>query len=267
MNTRTIGHGAARLATWMLGIATLLILTAPRSAAASVESGLRIAEAVRTEHAITSQLLGMRVFVDVLRVAAPHDAARTRADTEVVFIADSDNLCLTLAEQIRAGATHAGGSVLIVGIRAADAFIDAPNAFAAFIEDELKPYIASRYDVNMRHTALLGSEITGTLVLHVMFNKPGALGRYVVVSPNLAVDSERIFREEVSFGNEAVRLYVVGGESDATDANSNLLDALDARLYTRSRPLLDYRFHILPDATSRATVIRGFVHGLNFRRE
>jgi len=58
------------------------------------------------------------------------------------------------------------------------------SAFLHFLQDEVTPFVAARYE-SSGTTTLFGSSLGGLFVTHVLMTDPGAFGRYIAVSPAL----------------------------------------------------------------------------------
>ena len=97
------------------------------------------------------------------------------------------------------------------------------GAFLAFIEEELKPFIASRYSVEEGDQTLTGMSLGGFFALHTLFHSPGSFSRYAALSPSLWWGNGELFRNEASLaartGDLPVKLFLgVGGDEDADGA-------------------------------------------------
>lgn len=73
------------------------------------------------------------------------------------------------------GQPQAGGTATEGG---ADRLLD-------FIEQEVKPMIAAKYQVNNRRQALFGHSFGGLLVLHALFTRPGSYSTFLASSPSI----------------------------------------------------------------------------------
>lgn len=60
--------------------------------------------------------------------------------------------------------------------------------FISFIEKELQPYIAKRYQTNMDKT-IIGESLGGLLATEILFKKPSLFNRYIITSPSLWWDN------------------------------------------------------------------------------
>ncbi|WP_153462164.1 alpha/beta hydrolase [Sediminibacillus terrae] len=81
------------------------------------------------------------------------------------------------------------------------------EAFANFIESEVKPMISEHVSINTRKQALFGHSLGGLFVLYSLLNYPGSFQRYVACSPSVWWDDRGIFRylEEWDKGKKQTR--------------------------------------------------------------
>lgn len=57
--------------------------------------------------------------------------------------------------------------------------------FSRFIEEQLKPFIESRYPVDTSNQTLLGVSLRGLFVLRTLLTAPASFQRYVAISPSI----------------------------------------------------------------------------------
>ncbi|HBZ93749.1 MAG TPA: alpha/beta hydrolase [Pseudomonas sp.] len=183
----------------------------------------------------------------------------------VVYVLDAELFFPLLAQQALMYTPHAARdgreAVLVVGIgypgdapfdipaRAEDYTPPAPNLgdshtreggaerFLDFIEDEVKPLVASRYKVDTRRQTLFGHSYGGLFTLYSLLSRPQAFQRYVAASPSLwwhrryAFDLLETFASHEPRPNVRLMLSVGAAEQPATDAP--LLDARQKHLAER----------------------------------
>ncbi len=144
------------------------------------------------------------------------------------------------------------------------------DAFLAFIEEDLKPFIASRYAVDPADQTLAGLSLGGLFALHALFTAPTAFRRTIAVSPALWWDNGVIFREEAALahraGDLAVDLFLgVGGLEEEDGAPywpvSNLA-RMDAALRSRPYPGLRLTHHVFADETHMSVFPGALSRGL-----
>lgn len=151
--------------------------------------------------------------------------------------------------------------------------------FAAFIEEELKPFIAARYPVDLSDATLVGMSLGGLFVLYSLFTDPARYRRYVAASPGLYWDNRRIFELEAAsidrLSKAQIEVFLsAGGHEEAMDAPSRFVSnvyELDARVRSRRHSNLNLRFHVFPDETHMsvfpAALSRGLVEVFGGHRE
>jgi len=95
------------------------------------------------------------------------------------------------------------------------------HRFMGFIQDRLKPLIASRFDVDGSDQTLIGVSLGGLFVLRTLFEEPTAFQRYVAVSPAIwwndcaLLDTES---EASAAGRIAGRLFMGVGSDEQAQA-------------------------------------------------
>lgn len=93
------------------------------------------------------------------------------------------------------------------------------SRFLHFIEEELKPFIESRYSVNPDDATLVGDSLGGLFALYALLQQPATFNRYVIGSPVLFWDKGFMWGLEECYANrfEDLRADVfigVGGQED-----------------------------------------------------
>lgn len=59
------------------------------------------------------------------------------------------------------------------------------DRFLAFIDDTLKPWVASHYAIDPQHQALMGHSLGGLFTLHALLSQPEGFSHYIAISPSL----------------------------------------------------------------------------------
>lgn len=104
------------------------------------------------------------------------------------------------------------------------------DAFALFIERELKPQIAARFHLNPARQSLLGHSYGGLFTLYRLLQQPAAFQRYFAISPSLWAAEGRV--ADMGFSQPpAARLavWIGGNEQPAASANPARTARLEAR--------------------------------------
>lgn len=148
---------------------------------------------------------------------------------------------------------------------------DAPfgraDAFLAFLDDEVKPFVAARYpSTDVDDATLVGHSLGGLFALHVLFTSPESFGRYIVLDPTAWGDV--LIREEAELGNVSAQLFLgvsaalppgapVGSPTPADQTAS-----LDLQIRNSARDGLRYTYKVYPDETHNSVPAVGISTGL-----
>ena len=130
------------------------------------------------------------------------------------------------------------------------------DAFLRFINEELKPFIAARHDVDPKQATLFGHSLGGLFAMHVALASPDSFSRYLVGSPYLAWDDELLFSREAAHrpGAEAwpVRIFLSAGglETGIRDTYHKM----SARLRQRTNPGFELRTLEFPGETHTSAI-------------
>lgn len=143
-------------------------------------------------------------------------------------------------------------------------------SFLAFIDGELKPFIASRYVVDDADQTLIGMSLGGFFTLYTLFTSAASFQRYIAISPSLWWDNRLLFREEAALAARVrdlpVRLFLGVGALEETDGApyfpvSNLAE-MHATLERRRYPRLQMTHHEFPDETHMSVYAAAVSRGL-----
>ncbi len=140
--------------------------------------------------------------------------------------------------------------------------------FVRFIEDQLKPFIQSRYPVDASNQTLLGVSLGGLFVLRSLFTAPATFQRYVAISPAIWWNCCELLDEEaqaVARGNLNARLFMGVGSDEQVQAPEarmvmNLVE-MAARL-RRGCPDLKLTSYIFPEEGHISVPPAGISRGL-----
>jgi uncharacterized protein len=75
--------------------------------------------------------------------------------------------------------------------------------FFRTIEEDIKPLVAARYQIDRTQQVLYGHSLGGLFALGVMFNYPGTFTTYLVSSPSIWCNNKQILAGEERFSREA----------------------------------------------------------------
>lgn len=77
------------------------------------------------------------------------------------------------------------------------------DAFLRVIEEEVKPFIAARYQVDASRQMIYGKSSGGLIVLRSLFRNPTAFSTYIVASPWISFNDREVLSDEASFSARA----------------------------------------------------------------
>jgi len=85
------------------------------------------------------------------------------------------------------------------------------SLFIGFIEDELQPFIEAEYRTSSVKT-LIGQSLGGLLTTEILFTKPELFQNYIIVSPSLWWDEERLLDTQPVAYSDQKSIYIAGGK-------------------------------------------------------
>lgn len=83
--------------------------------------------------------------------------------------------------------------------------------FIDFLEKELQPFIDSSFRTNSIKT-IIGQSLGGLLATEILFKRPNLFDNYIIVSPSLWWDDEKLLDEQLISYNTIKSIYIAGGE-------------------------------------------------------
>lgn len=95
-----------------------------------------------------------------------------------------------------------------------------------FLTEELRPWLAARYPMNMKDQALCGHSLGGLFVIDTMFKHPDAFAVYLASSPSIwwanrhVLQGEAAFHRAVETGQVAPRILIMAGGLEQTPVAS-----------------------------------------------
>ncbi|MEM7201565.1 MAG: alpha/beta hydrolase-fold protein [Planctomycetota bacterium] len=146
--------------------------------------------------------------------------------------------------------------------------------FLGFLTDEVRPFIAARYDVAAKESILFGSSLGGLFTVWTLLTQPDAFASYIAASPALWWNDRELFRLEEQRASRAddlaARVFVgVGSEEEATGAPwaerlrmvTNLTH-MTASLWGRGYPSLQLQEQVFDHETHTSVVPAVLTRGL-----
>jgi uncharacterized protein len=232
-----------------------------------------------------------RIMVTTPRGDATGKTAGNAADSgpayPVLYVLDGDRMFATASEI----ATELRAEVIVVGIgygtdngrewgarRALDMTPSAVkgndlftrlgwksgggDAFLRVLEEEVKPFVSTRYRVDSTKQILFGKSLGGLITLRALFRNPTAYAGYVVSSPSIWVNNREILNDEAAFSKRArageLRLRILvtsAGEEQYRGDDPKLLAADTARMIDNATELADRLKALNPAKISVSWVI------------
>ena len=83
--------------------------------------------------------------------------------------------------------------------------------FISFIEKELQPFIDSEYRTTEMKT-IIGQSLGGLLATEILFKEPELFDNYIIVSPSLWWDDEKLLDENPKTYHSKKSIYIAGGK-------------------------------------------------------
>lgn len=135
--------------------------------------------------------------------------------------------------------------------------------FLAFIDTELKPFIASRYPVDPNDQTIVGHSMGGLFVLYALLHSPTSFDRYVAGSPGLAWGEYRPLGENARFDGggrvSPAAVYVSAGsleEADMIETATAMSEALKDSSNT------NVTFEVIPGENHVSVIPAAMMRGL-----
>lgn len=134
-------------------------------------------------------------------------------------------------------------------------------AFLEFLREQLAPFIAENYRIDLADSSLLGYSFGGLFALYALFEQPQAFRQYFICSPSVWWDDELILEREKAYAAQhsdlPARVFLgVGGDEPALMVADmyRVLRALGDREY-KSLELTSHFF----EGESHMSVITAFM--------
>jgi predicted alpha/beta superfamily hydrolase len=116
------------------------------------------------------------------------------------------------------------------------------DAFLRFIEEDVKPFVATRFKVDSSKQTLFGYSLGGLLGLYEMFKNPTAFSSYVLSSPVIMWNDRKVLTDEPAFTIQAktgalhLRILVT---SAGDEQNPNVPSDVAARMIDNASELAE----------------------------
>ena len=160
----------------------------------------------------------------------------------------------------------------------ADAVHGKAAAYAAYVRDQVLPFVAKRYRTDERRRLFLGHSYGALLGTEILFSEPKLFDGYVLGSPSFWYDRHHMAEREKTYAAKhkdlPARVYMYIGEYEemrpgdpryARDVNM-VTDTrtMDRALRSRTYPSLRMETEVLNDEDHFTVAPRGFTRGLQY---
>ena len=136
------------------------------------------------------------------------------------------------------------------------------EAFLAFINDELKPFVAERYpDADVDDSALFGHSGGAWFALNVLFTEPESFARYIAISPGGPEGQLLPIAMKSDFQNTKARLFMAFAEEDLPKIVGETT-ALNDFFRTNAHEGFEYEYQVFPGERHNSVVAGAFIRGL-----
>ena len=118
--------------------------------------------------------------------------------------------------------------------------------FISFIEKELQPFIVSEYRTSEIKT-IIGQSLGGLLTTEILFKKPELFDNYIIVSPSLWWDDEKLLNENSKRYNSKKSIYIAGGKEG--EVMERIAKELYDKLKKEQKPNTNLFYEYIEDKT------------------
>ena len=143
------------------------------------------------------------------------------------------------------------------------------DKFISFIENELQPFIAKKYQTNSEKT-IIGQSLGGLLATEILLKKPYLFNKYIIVSPSLWWDDGSILKQQSEILTEnfaqKTEIYIGVGKEGLAPCTAPHVMEVDANLLAEKLKLsksktLNVHFDYLPDEDHATIGHQGISNG------
>lgn len=73
------------------------------------------------------------------------------------------------------------------------------DSFLRVLEEEMKPFVATRYPIDPKRQCIYGKSLGGLIVLRSLFRNPTAFSTYIIASPSIWFNRRQVLEDEPAF--------------------------------------------------------------------
>lgn len=143
------------------------------------------------------------------------------------------------------------------------AMMGGADRFLAFLRNELRPWVESRYDVDSDDSSFFGYSLGGVFATHVLLTEPTSFRRYGIGSPYLLWNEGELFEREAAYAGAhddlRARVLFSAGEHETPAGRRRFLEQLPPERRARAEALdVDYPpDDTVADAERMVSLLRG----------
>jgi uncharacterized protein len=140
------------------------------------------------------------------------------------------------------------------------------DAFLRVIEEEIKPFVMTRYSVDRNRQIIYGQSLGGLMVLRVLFRNPAAFSTYIVSSPSIWFNDREVLADEDAFSKRAragelrLKILITSAAEEQYRGDDPKLVAADGRMVDNASELATRLAQLNP---SMITLVRTIFDGEN----
>lgn len=113
--------------------------------------------------------------------------------------------------------------------------------FINFLLSEVQPAIDERYRVNQTKT-LVGQSLGGLLATQILFQQPQAFNNYLIVSPSLWWNQERLLAQNITPTKEKIKVFIAVANEGTTMVRLAISLADKLRQSYKSSDIAEYAY-------------------------
>lgn len=152
------------------------------------------------------------------------------------------------------------------------------EAYRQFIANEVFPFVAKNYRVDMTHKTFSGHSYGGLLGVHMLLTEPSMFERYIISSPSLWFDDKVMLARERDYAQTHADMpadvfLVIGGYETLNPASKDKrynhskdmvrdLQTFETQLKSRRYPGLHVESHVVADEDHLTVYPDSITHGL-----
>ncbi len=146
------------------------------------------------------------------------------------------------------------------------AMMGGADAFLAFLNDELKPWVQERFGVDPQASMFFGDSLGGLFATYVLLTRPASFRRYGIGSPSLWWDQGSMFALEAQYAEThddlAARAFFSVGALETLEGRRRFIDQLPAhrREHAEAEDAADPPVDMVADCERMVTALRGRAH-------